>query len=389
MLRLTCLIAVALGWATLGHAQEVGVARESQPIGPIPLERFARRIEPTLAGRADRLPQYVDFFRRELVSDARLFAFDVAAKAGPDGRVKLRGYVEFPETHGALVNYLGVLGFEVDDQLESLPAAHLGERRFGFMKTSHTLSYDRPSGRRGVVTDCLLGEPLYLLRADAGHFLVHSGEGYLGYVRAADVHRVNEAEFTRYLDGPRVRMTSDYEIDEGRVIPAGARLKWVTTVEATVTAELPAGELVSLPADCCEVRHVPAAEIDSIIENAQRLLGTPYLWGGKTSQGVDCSGLVQIGFATAGLYLPRDSNQQVYLGQLTATRWHTAGMRRGDTLYFLGSDGKIRHTGLYLGDDQFLQAISPVVVISSFNPEHQNYDAVRHASFAFAKRLVE
>jgi cell wall-associated NlpC family hydrolase len=98
---------------------------------------------------------------------------------------------------------------------------------------------------------------------------------------------------------------------------------------------------------------------------------------------------VQIGYATAGLHLPRDSYQQFYVGRLTATRWHTAGLRRGDTLYFLGHDGKIRHTGLYLGDDRYLHAVSPVVRINSFNPEHPDYDARRHAAFAFAKRLLD
>ena len=90
-----------------------------------------------------------------------------------------------------------------------------------------------------------------------------------------------------------------------------------------------------------------------------------------------------------GLHLPRDAYQQFYVGQITATRWHRAGMRRGDTLYFLGNDGKIRHTAIYLGDDEFLQAVMPVVRISSFNPKHAEYDAKRTESFAFAKRLLD
>jgi cell wall-associated NlpC family hydrolase len=118
-------------------------------------------------------------------------------------------------------------------------------------------------------------------------------------------------------------------------------------------------------------------------------LGTRYFWGGKTSQGVDCSGLVQIAYSTVGFNLPRDSYQQFYLGRLTATRWHRAGLRRGDTLYFLGRDGKIRHTALYLGDDQFIQAVVPRVTISSFNREDENYDEDHDKSFAFAKRLLE
>jgi hypothetical protein len=383
-----CLIVVLLSWSMSAAAQEIGVSKESQPIGPLPMKRFARRIEPDLAGRPDRLPQYVDFFRRELGNDARLFAFDVNAEAGSDGRVQLRGYIEFPETRKAFVNYLQALGFEVDDQLESLPAESLGKKRFGFVKTSNSLSYDKPSGRRGVVTDCLLGEPLYLLREDDDHLLVHSGDGYLGYVRAADVQRVDAAEFVRYLDGPRMRMTADYVAGEGLMIPAGARLKALVAASDT-QCQLPTGQSVTAPAGSYELVNVPTEKIDAIIENAKRLVGTKYHWGGKTSKGVDCSGVVQVGFATVGLHLPRDSNQQFYLGQVSATRWHRAGMRRGDTLYFLGSDGKIRHTALYLGDDQFLQAVVPKVVVSSFNPKHENYDEDHRKSFAFAKRLID
>ena len=129
--------------------------------------------------------------------------------------------------------------------------------------------------------------------------------------------------------------------------------------------------------------------MERIVENALTLKGTPYLWGGKSSAGVDCSGLMQVAFAAEGLQLPRDSNQQVYLGRLTATRWYRAGMRPGDTLYFLGSRGKIRHTAIYLGDNQFLHAEVPQVGIASFDLRDDNYDARRTASFAFAKRLLD
>lgn len=378
-----------IGYAAAACAQEVSVAQESLPIGPLPLERMAKRIEPDGVGDADRVQQYVDFFRRESVSDARLFAFDVTAEAKGDRGVVLTGYVEFPESHKTLVEFFKALGFEVDDQIESVPSESLGEKRYGIVKASHSLSYDRPRGRQGVVTDLLIGEPVYLLREDNGHFLVHAGEGYLGYVKTDDIHRVDEEEFAEYQEGPRVRLMADVEVADGPMIREAARLKWIGDDGDDVNALLPTGEKVSLPKSSCEVRQEPVKEIDTIVESAKRLLGTPYFWGGKTTKGVDCSGLVQVGYATVGLNLPRDSYQQFYVGRLTATRSHRAGLKRGDTLYFLGSDGRIRHTGLYLGDDQFIQAVMPRVRINSFNPKDENYDAAHDKSLAFAKRLVE
>jgi hypothetical protein len=366
-------------------------AKAAPPAHP-DMERLARKIEPELAGQPERLPQYINFFSRELANDSRICAFQVTAKT-PDGRDKmstqLRGYVEFPETRAALRGYLTALGFKVDDRLEALPAAGLGKQIFGFVTATHSYSFDSPSGQRTQENDCLLAEPLLLLREEDGHLLAHSHEGYLGYIPTADVVRVDEEAYLKYLDGPRVLVTADQRIDGQPLIPAGARLKQLRVDGDVVTAALPTGSLVELPASACKVCAVPVAEIDDIVAAGQKLVGTPYFWGGRTSQGIDCSGLVQMSYAAAGLHLPRDSYQQFYVGQLTATRWHTAGTRRGDTLYFLGNDGKIRHTAIYLGDGQFLQAIMPKVCISSFNPKDSNYDARRHASFAFAKRLLD
>ena len=388
-LRNACFFVLIAGWASSAAAEDSLPTAARASWTERLVERLARKIEPELVGMPERLPQYVDFFRSEIGNDDRLFAFDVEAVLKDGGRVELNGHIEFPETRNALATYLGVLGFAVEDRLVKLPADQLGERIFGLVKVSHSLGYNRPHGRRSIETDCLLGEPLYLLRERDGQLLVHSGEGYLSYIRNADVLRVDGDAFARYTHGPNVRMVSDHQLAGGLTVPAGARLKWISTNGEMVSAELPTGETVELPATACEVRGEPAAELDAIIGNAQQLLGTPYLWGGRTSDGVDCSGLVQIGYATAGLHLPRDSYQQFYVGRLTATRWHTAGLRRGDTLYFLGNDGKIRHTGIYLGNDRYLHAVEPVVRINSFNPAHEDYVPRRHASFAFAKRLLD
>ncbi|HVT30505.1 MAG TPA: C40 family peptidase, partial [Lacipirellulaceae bacterium] len=344
------------------------------------LERLARKVEPDLVGKPDRLPQYVEFFRAELGNDNRLFAFNMTAKVEMDQRVELNGYAEFPETREALVRFLTILGFTVEDRMESLPAPALGKRIFGFVKAPHSVCYDHPSGRLRPENTCLLGEPLYVLREENGHLLVHSSEGYLGYIHSDDVLRVDARAFTNYLSGKRVRVTSDQHI-VGKMIPAGASLKLVSNGKDTVSVELPTGEQVKLPAASCELQHDSSAEIDKIVAAGRQRLGTHYLWGGKTSQGIDCSGLVQFAFAAAGVHLPRDANQQIYVGQLCATRWHRAGLRRGDTLYFLGQDGKVRHTAIYLGNNHFLQAVIPVVRISSFNPADPDYDARRDASF--------
>jgi cell wall-associated NlpC family hydrolase len=388
MIRFWLALTSVLAGSYFASAEDINLPTAEEFSVPKVVERLARRAEPDLAGKPGRLSQYVDFFRSELGNDSRLCAFHVTAKLGDNGRVELRGYTEFPETRATLTKFLTELGFTVDDRMETLPAAGLGKEIFGLVKVPHSICFDQPSGRQRPENDCLIGEPLYVLREESGHLLVHSGEGYLGYIRSKDVQRVDAAGFAKYLAGKRVRIKSDQKVGD-LSIPAGASLKWVSRDGEIVTAELPTGRHVKLPAASCELHRDTAADIDKIIAKGKQVLGTNYLWGGKTSDGIDCSGLVQTSYLAAGVHLPRDAYQQFYVGQLSATRWHMAGLRRGDTLYFLGPDGKIRHTGIYLGDDHFMHAVVPIARISSFNPADPDYDAKHHAAFAFAKRPVD
>lgn len=386
---LLCLTGLFLLLTVVAHGAPENSPPTADPVKPGDMTNVARKIEPNLNGKPERLPQYINFFSRELGNDNRLCAFYVSAEVIDGKRIRLLGHVEFPETKKSLVNILEALGFSVEDQLETLPAESLGNRIFGLVTSPHSYMFDRPSGRRKQENDCLLGEPLLLLREQDGHLLAHSREGYLGYISSSDVLRADAAAYEKYLSGPRVLVTKNQVEKSAVTISAGTRLKWIGIDSGNVTVELPGGRKIALPAAECHVCAVPDETIDTIIQAAQQLLGTQYFWGGRTSEGIDCSGLVQMSYAAAGLHLPRDAYQQFYMGQLTATRWHRAGLRKGDTLYFLAPDGKIRHTGIYLGDGQYLQAVMPKARISSLNPGDPNYDPGHSAGFAFAKRLLD
>jgi len=91
----------------------------------------------------------------------------------------------------------------------------------------------------------------------------------------------------------------------------------------------------------------------ALLQFASGYLQAPYLWGGRTPAGIDCSALVQLVFKMIGNSLPRDASQQVNYGvQIDfATEWQV-----GDVAFFDNEEGKIIHTGIIIGKDRILHA---------------------------------
>lgn len=88
-----------------------------------------------------------------------------------------------------------------------------------------------------------------------------------------------------------------------------------------------------------------------IIERAVSLINTPYLWGGKSSWGLDCSGLTQLLYRMAGVHLLRDASQQAMQGQLVNL---LSEAQAGDLLFFDNSNEQIVHVGIYNGNGLIL-----------------------------------
>jgi gamma-D-glutamyl-L-lysine dipeptidyl-peptidase len=90
-----------------------------------------------------------------------------------------------------------------------------------------------------------------------------------------------------------------------------------------------------------------------LINLAKQYINAPYLWGGKSIMGIDCSGLVQIVYAMCGIQLDRDASDQVERGQVIDFLSET---KVGDLAFFENQDGRIIHVGILLNSHQIIHA---------------------------------
>ncbi len=115
----------------------------------------------------------------------------------------------------------------------------------------------------------------------------------------------------------------------------------------------------------------------ALTRDALRFLGTPYVFGGTSTSGFDCSGYVQHVFAMLGVSVPRTADAQYYAGR------HIRGrMRAGDLVFFQTYEPGPSHVGIYLGDGKFVHASSHGVMVSSLS---NSYWASRYLG---AKRML-
>jgi len=106
------------------------------------------------------------------------------------------------------------------------------------------------------------------------------------------------------------------------------------------------------------------------IELAKRFLGFPYLWGGRSSFGFDCSGFTQMLVRARGINMPRDADQQAAWSGVGAVE--RKDLQPGDLLFFGSSPKEITHTGMYIGEGRFIHDTTnghPVVQISKLDDE--------------------
>ncbi|MDF2788693.1 MAG: hypothetical protein K0S80_1791 [Neobacillus sp.] len=177
-------------------------------------------------------------------------------------------------------------------------------------------------------------------------------------------------------EGTLQAQLAQQEAEQQAAEQARQQLEQQSLVTTTTTTLAPAPAIASAPATPTAIAAnvTSSASANAVIANAKQYLGVPYVWGGSTPSGFDCSGFVSYVYRSVSISLPRTSSAQQNVG----TRISLNQLQPGD-LVFRGSPAY--HVGIYIGGGQYIHApqTGDVVKIAPFNP----------SKFSTASRILQ
>jgi len=200
-----------------------------------------------------------------------------------------------------------------------------------------------------MVSQLLFGEPLEILEMDNQWRKVRSlVDNYEGWTDFKLLTPLREKELNRWLDGLG-SFKSFSGIIEGefgkQVIGRGAFVPDDHEKEFNIGTQVFNYKSV-------EPFEISKDRIQAIVDLSLDYLNVPYLWGGKSVAGIDCSGLVQSIFRCVDVKLPRDASQQVEYGM--DVEWEDRSA--GDLVFFINANEKIHHVGILINENEIVHA---------------------------------
>ncbi len=305
----------------------------------------------------DAVSDLLGAVRREFAPDPRRELLDVEGSL-ESGRLAWSGRTSEPRAADALVSRGRALPGvrDVQDGIVRLPAPELGADTAALVRVAVAPVHPEPRLASGMVSQYVMGHRLDVLERAGPWLRVRGEDAYLGWIHEGYLI-VGESEWARGWERgepgePVVSLGAELWDEVERPI---GRLPWGARViaETPERIRLPdgrfgllgSGEVVAV--DRLADRFPPRGE--SLVRTARRWQAAPYLWGGVTPAGCDCSGLVQSVYWIHGIALPRDSDQQASVGDAVEPGSTFGDLRPGDLLFFAEGGDRVTHVAISVG----------------------------------------
>ncbi len=343
--------------------------------------------------------------KAEYAPDQRVALFDVTAIKDNEEYI-LKGETNLPGAVKALKTRLATDSIAFVDSIQVLPADYLGKKTKAIINISVANLRSNHSHSSELATQATLGTIVKVYKQEDNWYYVQTPDKYLAWVDAGGIELADELKAENWDGDEKLIYTQTYghaysgPVENTSIVSdltAGNMLTILKYADKNYIVRFPDGRNAYVRKNEAEPYNAWLKNlnptVESLVSTGKTLMGVPYLWGGTSTKGVDCSGFTKTIYFLNGMVIPRDASQQVHTGKFIDSTKNFDNLVEGDLLFFgrKATDTtaeKVVHVGMWIGDNEFIHA-SGRVRISSMDKASKNYDEYNLNRYLRTKRIFK
>ena len=347
-----------------------------------------------------------DSIKKQYAPDKRVAIYDISISTIQNS-ILLKGESDQANAVKELKQKLIDTGEQIIDSIVLLPDSSVGTYKYAVVNNSVANIRSKPKHSAELGTQALLGMGLKVLKIKGSFYRVQTPDEYISWVDHGGVILMDENEYLNWKKAVKVIYTKTFgnvyqdEDEDSKIlsdIVLGGQLKLLTKGLKFYKVEYPDKRIGFIKNNEAElynnwIKNIQPSGI--LVEKYTRnLLGSPYLWGGTSTKGMDCSGFTKTVYLMNGLIIPRDASQQINAGKDVDPELKFDNLEKGDLMFFgkKATDStkqRVTHVGIWLGNGkgEFIHA-SKQVRLSSINQESDYFDESNTKRYLGSRRYL-
>ncbi|MFK8061408.1 MAG: NlpC/P60 family protein [Polaribacter sp.] len=344
--------------------------------------------------------------KKEFAPDKRVELFDIQFSIS-NNQIVLEGETTSKKAFSILLDSLNNRKIEFINKIRVLPDTAVGNQQFAVARNSVINIRSKPKHSAELGTQGLLGMSLKVLDKKGDFYRIQTPDKYISWVDKGGITRMDKQNFTSWNASEKVIFTEvfgyvySHKTEKSAIISditLGGILKFLSEENGFYKVEYPDKRIGFIKKNKAEIYKNWLQELNPSAENveniAKKMDGFPYLWGGTSAKGIDCSGYTKMVYLMNGFIIPRDASQQINAGKKVDKNLDFSDLQKGDLLFFgtkatAEKKQRVVHVGIWLGNDkmEFIHA-SGNVHLSSMDKNQPNYDEFNKNRYLGSKRYL-